>query len=332
MNNGQYGNGNENESTVKFSTDFVKPFLAGYSDAYILVIGDIKVVGANNDTMVAFKNCHPFTKALIRLNDERVQTAYHLKLTMNLYNLQNYSDNFAYTTASLYHYKRPDQIKNNAGEIDNIADNSTSFMYQSELIKKQVTPVNDGQDIDPEVTNAHRAWKNVKIAVPLKWISNFFRAFELPLINTKLCMELTWTNTLSTENEKKLANLLSEVLERLVTWNEYKSKIDTVTTVATEGGNTNTKIILLDCSFQGVSRLFVMGSDDGTVQRTTAEQNSHKRYYLSRREIKDYNVLIDGRNFFDQNINDSVTRYTELLKLTTGRSEDYSTGCLTDFD
>ena len=66
LNNGQYGNGsNENESTVRFSTDVVKPFLVDYSDAYILVTGDIKVVGANNDTRVAFKNCHPFTTALI---------------------------------------------------------------------------------------------------------------------------------------------------------------------------------------------------------------------------------------------------------------------------
>ena len=49
-------------------------------------------------------------------------------------------------------------------------------------------------------------------------------------------------------------------------------------------------------------------------------------------EIKDYNVLIDGRNFYDQNINNSITRYNELLKLTTGKSEDYTTGCLIDYD
>ena len=48
-------------------------------------------------------------------------------------------------------------------------------------------------------------------------------------------------------------------------------------------------------------------------------------------EIKDYNVSIDG-NFYDQNINNSITRYNELLKLTTGKSEDYTTGCLIDYD
>ena len=138
--------------------------------------------------------------------------------------------------------------------------------------------------------------------------------------------------TLTTKNNNKLANFLSEGCKRLVTWDEYKSKIDTITTIAAEGGNTGTKIILLDTSFQGVSRLFVMSFDNTTVKGNTADQYSHRRYYLPRIKIKDYNVLIDGRNFFNQNINGSIARYTKLLKLTTGRSEDYSTKCLIDYD
>ena len=199
--------------------------------------------------------------------------------------------------------------------------------------------VNVEQNRDPVVANAHYAWRNVKIAVPLKYIRNFFRALELPLINTKLYVELNWTKhsvinhvdtattfqitkaelfvpavTLSTENNNKLANLLSEVFERLVTWDEYKSKIDTVITVAAEGGNPNTKRI------------------DNNTLKINEDVNSHRRHYLSRIKIKDYNILIDGRNFFYQRFNDNITRYTELLKLTTGRSEDYSTGCLIDYD
>ena len=64
--------------------------------------------------------------------------------------------------------------------------------------------------------------------------------------------------TLNTENNNKLANLLSEGFERLVTWNEYKRKIDTVTTPTGTAVISSTKRILLDSSFQGVSRLFVM--------------------------------------------------------------------------
>ena len=95
--------------------------------------------------------------------------------------------------------------------------------------------------------------KNIKIAVPLKYVSNFFRNLELPLINTKLFMELSWTKylvlcnqnqnsifqitkcelyvpvvTLNTENNNKLSELLSKGFERTVVWNEYKGKVEGV--------------------------------------------------------------------------------------------------------
>ena len=100
QNNGQYGKGDENEPTIKFSTEVVKPFLVDYSDAYVLVTGDIKVVDGGDNTHVAFKNCHLFTSAVIKLNDQQVGSALYLDLTMNLYNLIEYSDNYADTAAS----------------------------------------------------------------------------------------------------------------------------------------------------------------------------------------------------------------------------------------
>ena len=153
---------------------------------------DIKVVNGNANTSVAFKNCHPFGRALVHLNDEHVDTADNLDLTMNLYNLIDYSGNYD-TTTSLYHYKR--LIKSKTGNVINplAVNNSTSFKYQSDLIKKQAPPVNVAQNIDPDVANAHRLWRNVKIAVPLKYISIFFRSLEMPLINTKLYIELNCT-------------------------------------------------------------------------------------------------------------------------------------------
>ena len=169
--NSQYGKGNENDSTIKFSTDIIKSFLVDYSDGYILVTGDIKVVGRNNNTNVAFKNRHPFIKAIIQLNNEYVDTAENLELTMNLYNFIEYSDNYAGTTGSLYHYKKPHQNKNNDGTVDELdANDSTSFKYQSDLIKKQVDSVDVAQNRDPDAANTHRLWKNVKTAVPLKYI------------------------------------------------------------------------------------------------------------------------------------------------------------------
>ena len=87
----------------------------------------------------------------------------------------------------------------------------------------------------------------------------------------------------------------------------------------------------LDTSFQGVSKLFAAAYETDDTERNANTEESRRRYYLPRAEIKDYNVLTDGRNFYDQNVNSSILRYNELLKMTTGRS-DYGTGCLLDYD
>ena len=88
----------------------------------------------------------------------------------------------------------------------------------------------------------------------------------------------------------------------------------------------------LDVSFQGVSKLFAAAYETDDIKRNANTEESRRRYYLPRAEIKDYNILIDGRNFYDQNVNSSIVRYNELLKMTTGRSKGYSTGCLLDYD
>ena len=87
-----------------------------------------------------------------------------------------------------------------------------------------------------------------------------------------------------------------------------------------------------DTSFQGVSKLFAAAYKTDDIERNFNTEKSRRKYYLPRAEIKDYNVLIDGRNFYAQNVNSSIVRYNELLKMTTVRSEDYSTGCLLHYD
>ena len=72
QNNGQYGRGNENDSTIKFETKVIKPNLCDYSDAYILVTGDVAAVAAS--TNVAFKNCAPFTRRVTHINGQHVET------------------------------------------------------------------------------------------------------------------------------------------------------------------------------------------------------------------------------------------------------------------
>ena len=198
-NNGNYSQGDDVRSIVKFETEIVRPFLCDYSDSYILVTGNIKVENGNDATRVAIKNCHPFTRASFKLNNEQVDTADNLDLTMNLYNMLEYSDAYADTTGSLYQYKRP-QPRDANGNAVNLATTLSSFKYQSGLVQKQlITPNSENvpANIDSNFDNAHRIWKNIKILVPLKYISNFFRNLELPLINTKSYMELNWTKIFS---------------------------------------------------------------------------------------------------------------------------------------
>ena len=77
-------------------------------------------------------------------------------------------------------------------------------------------------------------------------------------------------------------------------------------------------------------RLFVLPyRDRGAANRVIAE--SHRRYFLPRVKIENYNIEIDGRNFYDQPINDSIKQYDEIRKISTGQGDDYTTGCLLDF-
>ena len=279
-NSGNCSQGDDVRSIVMFDTEIVRPFLRNYSDAYILVTGNIKVQNDNDATRVAIKNCHLFNRASFKLNNEQVDTADNLDLTMNLYNMLEYSDNYADTTGSLYQYKRPEPRENN-DNIVNLGTALSSFKYQSGLVQKQLTTPNSENfpaNTDPNFANAPRVWKNINIVVPLKYISNFFKNLELPLIKTKLYMELNWTKysvlcnksqnsifqktktelyipvvTLNTGKNSKLSELLSKGFERNVVWTEYKSKIERV---AIPQNDNMFRRTTLDVCFQGVNKLF----------------------------------------------------------------------------
>ena len=87
---------------------------------------------------------------------------------------------------------------------------------------------------------------------------------------------------------------------------------------------------MLDSSYQGVKRLFVLAyRDHGGANRVTAD--SHREYFLPRVKIENYNIENDGINFYDQPINDSIKQYEEIRKILTLQGDDYTTGCLLDF-
>ena len=176
----------------------------------------------------------------------------------------------------------------------------------------------------------------VKIAVPLKYLSNFWRSLEMSLINCKVelslkcyetCLLTTATTatfeindaklyvpivTLSVEDNSKLSKLLSEGFKRSIHWTEYKVSPNKIVEFANANVNGKKYIReLLDSSCQEINRLFVFayGNTKGNNQVSV---DSYKKYFLPRVKINNYNIEIDGRNFYDQPINDSIKQYDEV--------------------
>ena len=99
--------------------------------------GDIKVAVVAANTNVAFTNCATFARCLTHINDEYVETAENVDIIMSMYNLIEYSDNYADSSGSLYQFKRDESPMNDAGNPNNIAsDNSASFKHKASLLGK----------------------------------------------------------------------------------------------------------------------------------------------------------------------------------------------------
>ena len=92
---------------------------------------------------------------------------------------------------------------------------------------------------------------------------------------------------------------LNEGFKRSVYWNEYKTKAEAKT--IDDNNSNNPTRFPLDASFQGVNRLFVLAFNN-TNGDNKVERDSHRNYFLLRVDITNYNVLIDGRNFYDQSM------------------------------
>ena len=82
---------------------------------------------------------------------------------------------------------------------------------------------------------------------------------------------------------------------------------------------------MIEPSFQGVNRLFVLAFENET-QRTP-----HSSYYLPNIELKDCNIMINGENFFDRPVKNDKVTYENIRKITTGQGDDYTIGCLLDY-
>ena len=298
--------------------------------------------------MVAFKNCAPFRTCGVVINNQHVEKVEDLDIVMPMYNLLEYSDNYENSRGNLDQFKRDEPPDDNA----DVATNTSRLLYKSKLIS--------GTD------------NCVKCVVPLKYVSNFFRSLEMPLVNCKIDLELTWNKnciisiadaagdnvvsfmimdtklyvpivTLSTIDNTNLTKQLNEGFKRTIYWNQYMSK----PFLGTPHKNNGISRFFLDAAFQGVNRLFVLSFEDTRVddpaedaanpapQNLAANQvirDSYRKYFVPRVDITSYDVLIDSRNFYDQPVNDPIRKCDEIRKIATGKGDNYATGCLLDYD
>ena len=220
------------------------------------------------------------------INDTETDSTQDIDIVMPMYHLIEYTDNFSITTGNLWQYYKD---KPN----DNLADSKS---FKSKVKMTGSTPAGCNT-------------KDVEIIVPLKYLSNFWRTFEMPLINCEVNLILTWSKdcvitnsegegkfaitetklyvpvvTLSTQDNAKLLQQLKSGFKRTINWNKYQS--DPKTYAQNRYLNHLVKPI-----FQGVNRLFVLSFENEN------DRTLHSDYYLLKVEIKDYNVMIMVKTF-----------------------------------
>ena len=272
--------------------------LCDYSDAYVWVKGKITVTNPNDNAnfnkQLTLKNNAPFISCISKINGELVENAEDLDIVIPMYNLLEYSKNYEKTSGSLFNYYRdePSEITIGAGNnARNISiRNSKSFDYKT----KTTESLDVGEDEKEDVT----------IAIPLKYLGNFWRSLDIPLINCEITLILSWckdcvlvgrgppaaaTNrinspadakfeitdcklyvpvvTLSAENDNKLLEQLKIGFRRSIKWNKYMSQM------SNQNKNNNLNY-LIDPTFSNVNKLFVLSFENED------DRTSYYKYYM----------------------------------------------------
>ena len=348
---------NENKS-IRFKTPMLRSDLCDYSDAYILVKRTITVTAPgvnNNANNIRDKTNRPlilkihasFVSCITRINGELIEDADDLDIVIPIYNLLEYSKNYRKTIGSLYNYYR-DELSDDADD-NNFANinvvNSEAFKYKNKIIGNtyNLNADDDGYDVNKNGT------QEVELDIPLKYLGNFWKALNIPLISCEVSLELKWDKncvitsleqrdigggnrdnaptgatfaindctlyvpvvTLSKDNKTKLFTNLKSI------WNKYRSQM------TTEAFNNNFNI-LIDPTFTNVNKLFVL------TYQTADDRQSFSQFYLPTVIVKDYNVIVDKLAFFDLPIKNEEEAYEKIIDIS--RNNEFTTGNLLDYD
>ena len=216
--------------------------------------------------------------------------------------------------------------------------------------------------MDNGVTHDNLTKNDVKVVGPLKHLSNFWRHLDIPLINCEVELILTWFKnyvlidkstreanydanpviyeidnpedalfeitdikvfvpvvSLSKENDIKLLEQLKTGFQRTIKWNKYRSQMS----VQPQNNNLN---YLIDPTFTNANRLFVLSFPRNN---NTDSRYSFSTYYVPKVKVNDFNVLIDGKSFFDLPVKNDEQAYEKIIDLSN--NSDYTTGNLLDY-
>ena len=315
------------------------------------VKGTITVTNPNNnanfDRRLTLKNNAPFISCVSKINGELVENAEDLDIVIPMYNLLEYSKNYEKASGSLFNYYRDEpneaEIANENGAINISVRNSKSFDHKTTIVGTLADNV-----LEKEVT----------IAIPLKYLGNFWRSLDIPLINCEITSILSWYKefvlvgrafrgppaaaanrinspasakfeltdcklyvpvvTLSAKNDNKLLEQLKSGFRITIKWNKYMSQM------SNQNKNNNLNY-LIDPTFSNVNRLFVLSFENQD------DRTSYYKYYMPSVEIKDYNVLIDDNAFFELPIKNIEGTYEKIIQITD-HSGYYTRGNLLDYE
>ena len=305
---------------------------------------------ANYDKKFAFKNNSPFTSCISKINNTLINNAEDLDTVILIYNLLEYSKNYRKTTGSLWKNYRDEPNIGIGGRNNNVnysIKDSKSFDYKTNITGK---------------LERFNRTKDAEIVVPLKYLSHFWGTLDMPLINCVINLILTWSEnceltnkatrdtvpaqggnpavaavnnptnvtfkitdtklyvpvvTLSTKDDNNFLEQLKSGFKRTIKWNKYRSEMTNQT-------KTNYLNYLIDPTFTKVNRLFVLSFEN------EEDRTSFSKYYVPKVEIKDFNVLIDGKSFFDVPVKNKEEAYEKIMSIS--KNNDYTTGNLLDYE
>ena len=352
----QSGSTYNTSKPIRFKTSMLRSDLCNNSDAYVWVKGKITITNPNDNANfnkeLTLKNNVPFISCISKSNNELVENAEDLDILMPMYNLLEYSKNYEKTSGSLFNYYRDEPNNLIIGDGDDAINisirNSKSFDYKTNIMGN----LDIGEDEKEDII----------IAIPLKYLGNFWRSLDIPLINCEIILILSWykecvlvgralRNAPDPQPSPSIAAIESptgakfeitdcklyvpvvtlsaeddnKLLEQLKSGSKRTIKWTKYMSQMSNQNKNNNLNYLTDPTFSNVNRLFVLSFENED------DRTSYYKYYMPNVEIKDCNVLIDGNAFFELPVRDIEETYEKIIQIMD-HGGYYTRGNLLDYE